>query len=162
MFDTFIKEFPVARDLMKGGAFVSPLKGAPLRCGFRGAPPIMGARVIAAGEALGTTFPFTGEGIGKAMETGSIAAAVVEEALKREEFGILSTYGERLEKDIRPRYLGYEVAEDWLSHGWLNDLIASRASRSPFLTHALEGVINESEDPREVFSLAGILRSFWS
>jgi len=60
-----------------------------------------------------------------------------------------------------PRYLGYKMAEKWLSKPWLNDFVARRAKKSKFLKDSLSGMITESIDPRAVFSVRGILKSFF-
>jgi hypothetical protein len=58
-----------ARRPVPQGAF----KGAPLRCSLRGAR-FSRPGMLATGEAIGSTYAFSGEGIGKAMETGLLAA----------------------------------------------------------------------------------------
>jgi hypothetical protein len=57
---------------MAGGTMQGELKGAPLRCSLDGAR----IRVPACWPPAkpGSTYAFTGEGIGKAMETGMLAA----------------------------------------------------------------------------------------
>jgi hypothetical protein len=57
-----------------------------------------------------------------------------------------------LRQELAPRYTGYLVAQQWLSHRWLNDLVASRVRRSPRLQRAIAGVLNETIDPRAIFS----------
>ena len=52
------------------------LKGAPLRCSLEGAR-LEAPGVLVTGEAAGSTYAFTGEGIGKAMETGIHAAEAI-------------------------------------------------------------------------------------
>ena len=58
---------------MAGGRWIGPLKGAPLRCSLDGAR-YSRPGLLVTGEAAGSTYAFTGEGIGKAMETGMLAA----------------------------------------------------------------------------------------
>ena len=101
------------------------------------------------------------KGIGKAMESAEIAAHVVDKALSSDDLEDLNDYPRLIERHLRPRYRGYEVASRWLSQAWLNDLVALRVSKSDFLRNAVAGIITEEDDPREVFSLRGILRSFW-
>jgi hypothetical protein len=40
-----------------------------------------------------------------------------------------------------------------VSRPWVTDLLARRAQRSHFLRDALSGILNETIDPRTVFSL---------
>ena len=49
------------------------MKGAPLRCTLEGARYTRPGLLVT-GEAAGSTYSFTGEGIGKAFETGMLAA----------------------------------------------------------------------------------------
>jgi geranylgeranyl reductase family protein len=159
MFHTLVERFPPARELMARGALTSPLKGAPLRCGLTGVPAYAGGRIVAVGEATGTTFPFTGEGIGKAMETGALAADHVSQALTAGSLEPLSHLPRLLQTTLEPRYRGYQVAERWLSHAWLSDWLIKRASRSHYLQRAAAGVLNETVDPKEIFSWRGLVTS---
>jgi menaquinone-9 beta-reductase len=72
-FKAFQQVYEPARHLMDEGEAVGELKGAPLRCSLAGArwtrPGLLGT-----GEVVGSTYAFTGEGIGKALETGLLAA----------------------------------------------------------------------------------------
>jgi menaquinone-9 beta-reductase len=160
MFWKFTTKFPLARALLEDGQAISPLSGAFLRCGLKGACLAGANNLLAIGEAIGATFPATGEGIGKAMETAEVAAEVIDEALRSGDFSRLRWFPARLEKELRVRYLGYEAAERWLSMPWLVDLVARRARTSKFLQEAIAGIINETADPRTLFSLRGMIQSF--
>ncbi len=83
-FHRFLDSISPTRELLAHGSFVSPLRGAPLRCGLKS--PLDGRptpRVLVAGEALGTTLPFTGEGVGTALESGDLAGGLAADALER-------------------------------------------------------------------------------
>jgi menaquinone-9 beta-reductase len=161
VFQHFIESFPLAAEIMGRADSMMPLKGAMLRCGLKGTCSQGPGSILILGESIGATFPFTGEGIGKAMETGELAAQVAHEALESSDIERLRTFPERLEKDLKHKFLGYQIAEDWFSKPWLNDLVARRISKSQFLQEAVAGLVNETVDPRKIFSLRGILRSFW-
>lgn len=161
MLDLFLREFPIAKALMSRSSFASPLRGATLRCGLEGTSLHGGGTILAVGETTGATFPFTGEGIGKAMETAELAGDIVDEALRHGDMSLLGRFPAVVNERLLPRYQGYRIAENWLSIPWLNDLVARRAQRSVFMRHAMEGIVNETEDPRTVFSLRGLLKSFW-
>lgn len=156
----FVEGFPLARDLWRRASGISPPKGAMLRCGLTGTRPRGPGNVLAIGETIGTTFPFTGEGIGKAMETGELAADIVTEALERGDLTRLDRFARRLDLEIRPKFRGYQVAEEWVSRPWVADLVAKRIRRSRFLQNAVAGILDETVDPRTVFSLGGLVRSF--
>lgn len=157
----FVSAFPLCRSLMVKSTASTPLQGARLRCGLRGACVAPGGNVLAIGETIGATFPFTGEGIGKAMETGEIAAEIVHDALTHDAFDRLHDFPRRLEQQLRPRYKGYQMAEDWLGNAWLNDLVIRRARKSRFLREAMNGIITETVDPGAIFSFRGLLKSLW-
>lgn len=157
LFDTFCREVPAARRLMSEAERVGPLKGARLRCGLGGARA-NGGNVVAVGEQISTTYPFTGEGIGKAMETGEMAAAAIAAAAHGDS-GALAAYGADVETSLRPRYEGYAAAQRWLSRPWLNDLVSSRIRKGGFLHAAAAGMVAETVDPTRVFSWRGLLRS---
>ncbi|MEW6207747.1 MAG: geranylgeranyl reductase family protein [Acidobacteriota bacterium] len=157
---SFLESFPLARELMNHAESVTPVRGAMLRCGLAGALPKGDGNILIIGESIGATFPFTGEGIGKAMETGEIAARLSDEALRTGGFELLQEFPRSVERELRPRYTGYLLAEKWLARPWLNDFVARRVSRSPYLQECISGIVNETIDPREVFSLRGVIRSF--
>jgi geranylgeranyl reductase family protein len=157
----FLNSFPLAVDLMKEAVSVTPVRGAMLRCGLGGARATGPGNILAIGEMIGTTFPFTGEGIGKAMETGELAAEITHQALTTGDFDLLGEFPRRVERELRPKFLGYQIAEDWLSRPWLNDLVARRIRRSRYLLDSVTGIVNETVDPREVFSVRGLLRSLF-
>lgn len=158
-FQTFSKEFPLAREMLGRGRFTSALQGGRLRCGLEGADPFAG-RILAAGEATGATYPFTGEGIGKAMETAAMAGELIEEGLATADKSPLRTYNARLADELKPKYRGYEEAQRWISYPWLVDFVAWRTRQSATLQNAAAGMLRERVDPREVFSVRGLLRSF--
>jgi geranylgeranyl reductase family protein len=161
-FKAFVTSFPLAANIMRHAEGISPIRGAMLRCGLSGTRPHGPGNVLVLGESIGATFPFTGEGIGKAMETGEIAAEVAHEALVSGDSRRLSRFPDRIEHELKPKFLGYRIAENWFSRPWLNDFVARRIRSSRFLQELVAGIVNETVDPREIFSLRGILRSFVS
>jgi geranylgeranyl reductase family protein len=157
---TFIDSFPMARALMSRATSVSKLQGAMLRCGLVGTKPVGPGPSLAAGEAIGATFPLTGEGIGKAMETALMAADALDRVLTTGGDSELTGFESRLRRELTPRYFGYEVAQRWLAWPRLGDFVLRRAQRSGYLRRAIEGILNETVDPRTVFSVRGLARSW--
>jgi geranylgeranyl reductase family protein len=158
--DRFLRSFPEAAEIMREADAPTAIKGARIRSGLSGSEAACVPRVLSIGESIGATLPFTGEGIGKAMETGELAADTLHQAITTGNAGVLSSFGRRVSAELGPRYLGYLVAERWLSRPWLNDLIARRTQRSPLLLKLIAGVLNETIDPRAIFSIRGLARSF--
>lgn len=159
-FHEFLREFPLARSMMSRGMIVSPLHGAPLCCGLHGSMPWNGHSLLAAGEAIGTTLPFTGEGIGKAMATGEMAAEAMHEALIAKDLAPLARISLRLERELKPLYQDYDIAQRWFSKAWLNNFVAHRTQKSGFLSDSFAGLIAESASPHKIFSWSGMIRSF--
>ena len=159
LFATFCRDVPEVRRVLGGADPPGPLRGARLRCGLQGARARGPGRVLAVGEQIGTTYPFTGEGIGKAMETGEMAAEHIALALEGSDDAPLEGFAERVERELRPRYRGYATAQRWLGRPWLNDLAARRLRRGRYLSRAAQGIVAETVDPAEVFSWRGLLRS---
>jgi geranylgeranyl reductase family protein len=157
VFNKFVTRAAVAKPLMDSAESVTPLRGARLRSGLEGAAFCNGGSIVAIGETAGATYPFTGEGIGKAMESGAVAARQICEALKDNDLSPIHSLPLLFEKELAPRYSGYRVAQRWLSKPWLSDLMAARIVRSRRLQQATAGIINETADPRMLFSWRTLL-----
>jgi flavin-dependent dehydrogenase len=158
-FDTFVRTFPRARALVDRATSISPLQGAMLRCGLTGTRPLGPGCWLSAGEAIGATFPFTGEGIGKAMETAVMAAEAIDRALDTGSRAPLEGFEARVHSELGPKYVGYAAAERWIGWPRLGDFVIRRARRSPYLLRAIRGILDETVDPRAVFSVRGLIRS---
>ena len=113
------------------------------------------------GETIGTTLPVTFEGIGKAMESGELAAEFVSKALGSGDLKVLEEYAHQLSNRLKPRYRAYRISQQWISKDWMLDFIFRRARKSDYIIEGLTGIISETHSPREVFSLPGIAKSFW-
>lgn len=160
IFDDFMRIHPTARELVDGGEWAGPLKGAPLRFTLEGAR-YSRAGMLVTGEAAGSTYAFTGEGIGKALETGLLAAEAVragrdgglDEAQVRAQYeaGLLA---------LKPRFELYAKANKVNRHPWLAELIIWRAKRSERLLRRMSGVLNETSNPGHLVTFKGIVRLF--
>ncbi len=157
VFKTFMAEFPIAKELLAQGEMISPLHGCPLRCGLTGTTYGNGGSLLVTGETIGTTFPFTGEGIGKAMEVGEMAATVIEEALAKNDFALLNSYTSLI-NGLHPRYDGYKLAEKWCSNRYFLDYATKLAAKDAKMQEALNGVVNETVDLREKFTFTNALK----
>lgn len=158
-FGIFLETLPDAEELLSTADARTPLLGHPVRCALRGAPPLLGERIIATGETIGTTFPFSGEGIGKAMESAELAAKAVLSALEADDPARLKSYPHEIDAKLRPKYKGYLIAEKWLSSPWRNELFIRLAKKSGGLRRRVKSVIEETVEPHHVFSVKGIFRS---
>ena len=157
IFDAFVAAYPPAQRLLAEGEWVGELKGAPLRCSLAGAQ-FSRPGLMVVGEAAGATYSFTGEGIGKAMQTALLAADAIlaghaDEAATRAQYeaGLAA---------LAPRYKLYERANRVNAFPWLADLLIWRAQRSPRLLQRMSGVLEETSNPGHLVSLKGFARLF--
>lgn len=158
VFDAFTRFYEPARLLMHGGTVQGDLKGAPLRCTLAGAR-YSRPGVLATGEAIGSTYDFTGEGIGKAMETGLMVADALAAGRGLEDASVRADYEARLAA-LRPKFRLYEKANRINAHPWLADLVIWRAKKSPRLMQRMSGVLNETSNPGNLVTARGLLRLF--
>jgi len=164
LFDHFVKEFPLARRILAGAVPLTPLRGAPLRTAMTGSSRARPG-VLVIGEAAGLTYPFSGEGIGKAMESGLLAARLTTESLlssspaadRRRKVSL--AYERELDTRFAARFRAYRIAQDWLASPTFANLLAWRARRGRHARVQLEGLFNETTDPHGLFSMTGLLRA---
>ncbi len=141
----------VAAQLMREGSVRSELKGAPLRCDLSGAKWTRPGLLVV-GEAAGGTYSFTGEGIGKAMETGLAAAeALLASPGAGSDADTRARYESALQ-GLLPRYRSYRQAGSFNRHPWLADLVIWRARHSPLIQAKLADVLNERRLPGGLFT----------
>ncbi|MCU0969714.1 MAG: geranylgeranyl reductase family protein [Rubrivivax sp.] len=155
MFAAFGEVYAPARELVEGGTMSGELKGAPLRCS------LLGARwsrpgLWVTGEAAGSTYAFTGEGIGKAMETGLLAAEALL-AEPADEAAARARYEAAL-RALKPKFDLYETASHVNHRPWLTDLVIWRARRSPRILRRMSGVLEETQSPGRLLSWRGIFK----
>lgn len=154
--DDFKRVYAPARELMEGGTLLGAMKGAPLRCTLEGAR-FTRPGLIVAGEAAGSTYSFSGEGIGKAMETGILAAEAVlggaADAPAR------AGYEAKL-LALKPRFELYKRANNVNRHPWITDLLIWRAKKNPGIVRRMSGVLEETSNPGNLISVKGFRRLF--
>lgn len=157
VFQAFCESYAPARELMEGGELQGDLKGAPLRCTLEGAR-WSAPGVLVTGEAAGSTYSFTGEGIGKAMETGLLAAESIL-AHGMDGAAVRSHYEAGL-RALKPRFDLYERANRVNAHPWLADLLIWRARHNPRLLRRMSGVLDETSNPGHLVSIRGLAKLF--
>lgn len=160
LFDAFCEIHAPARELMRNGKLEGDLKGAPLRCSLTGARQAR-AGLLVTGEAAGATYAFTGEGIGKALETGLLAAEALLAAPGGVPAGTSADVCARYEASLaalKPRFDLYERANQINAHPWLADLVIWRASKSARLRQRMAGVLEETSNPGNLLSVRGFMK----
>jgi len=160
VFEDFTRVYAPARELMSDGTLLGPMKGAPLRCTLEGAL-FSRPGLLVTGEAAGSTYSFTGEGIGKALETGIHAAEAIVggRSHDRLDAAVRADYEARLHA-LKPRFDLYQRANVVNRRPWLADLLIWRARGSPRILRRMSGVLNETSNPGNLVSAKGILRLF--
>lgn len=158
VFAAFTEVHAPARELMEGGTLLGELKGAPLRCSLEGARRSRPGLLVA-GEAAGSTYALTGEGIGKALETGVLAAEAVIEGrrLSLGDDAVRARYEADLEA-LKPRFAIYEKASSVNERPWLVDLLVWSARRSPRRLQRMSGVLEETHTPANLVTARSFLR----
>jgi geranylgeranyl reductase family protein len=163
VFDAFCAHYAPARELMATGTLEGELKGAPLRCSLAGAR-FSRPGLLVTGEAAGSTYSFTGEGIGKAYETGLLAA----EALLAEPGGVPAGSADAVRSRyeatlaaLQPRFDLYERANQVNAHPWLADMLIWRANKSARLLRRMAGVLEETSNPGNLISARGLFKVFF-
>ena len=114
-----------------------------------------GVRLLVTGEAAGSTYAFTGEGIGKAMETAIHAAEAI---LGSDDDAVVRAAYESRVKALKPRFDLYEEANRANAHPWLIDLLVWSAKRSPRRVERMAGVLEETHIPTDAVTVRGVLR----
>ena len=144
------------------GSMLGPLrpvdrhKGAPLRTGLVGSR--LGQPGLAViGEAGGTTYAVSGEGIGKAMESAIKVADLAAAAGDRVE-SVGLEYAKWIVQRYGSRFRAYSTAERWIALPIVADYVARRANKSQWVHDRLTGIINERDLPNRVFSARSIWR----
>jgi len=102
LLDTYLDNLPDHWEVEGGSRLTEPV-GGKLSMAFSGGP-IVGANWVLVGDALGSTNPFTGEGIAYGYQTGRMAAATVHQALAADDLSILRRYPEELEAEFGDYY----------------------------------------------------------
>jgi geranylgeranyl reductase family protein len=165
VFAAFRSVYAPARELVDRGRWLGDpehaLKGAPLRFSLEGAR-LEAAGVLVTGEAAGSTYSFTGEGIGKAMETGIHAAEAIlgrgaGDTGSDADAAVRADYAARV-LALKPRFDIYEQASSANDRPWLIDLLVWSARRSPQRLQRLAGVLEETHTPTDLGTVRGVLR----
>lgn len=102
LLDTYLDNLPDHWEVDETSRLSEPV-GGKLSMAFSGGPTV-GANWVLVGDALGSTNPFTGEGIAYGYQTGRMAASVVSRALATDDLSVLQRYPEELEAEFGDYY----------------------------------------------------------
>ena len=160
IYQRFTEVHPLAHELVTHGTPLGELKGAPLRFSLEGAR-FSRPGLLVCGEAAGSTYSFTGEGIGKALQTGILAARTLIDARQQSmDDAATRTHYEAQLRALQPRYQMYRKA-NWVNRQpWLADLVIWRAKRSPRIRQRIAGLLNETSNPAHLLTFKGLYKLF--
>jgi geranylgeranyl reductase family protein len=149
---------PLSRHLQMAEQ-IEPIRAAPMRTGFQGARACAPGLLVL-GEALGLTFPFIGEGISSALESGRVAASVALEALGKNDFSsrVLGNYERDLRRKLDGRHHGYLAAQRLFHFKSFANLLITKAARNSAVRGVARQILLGQRDPEDVFSLRGMLK----
>jgi geranylgeranyl reductase family protein len=158
VFKDFCELHPPARELMQNGQLEGELKGAPLRSSLVGAT-LSKPGVLVTGEAAGSTYSFTGEGIGKAMETGMLAAESVLAACQQgwDDSALASHYQQAI-LQLKPKFDLYERGNRVNYHPWLTEILIRRAAKSARLRQRMSNLLEEKSTPAQLVTARGLFK----
>lgn len=159
LYDQFITRNDFCAAIFKTKIRQDVLQGAPLRTGLKGSQ-FSNGRVLLCGEAVGTSYGMTGEGIGKAMETGIIAAdtlnAFSEKHIGESVENVGANYREVVELRMRRKFKSYDRAQRWMSYPSVIDFFIRNAKKRGKAHKLLTQILAESCDPTELLSVRGL------
>jgi geranylgeranyl reductase family protein len=158
VFDKFTQVHAPARELMAGGTLQGSLKGAPLRHSLKGTV-FAAPGILVTGEAAGSTYGFTGEGIGKAMETGLLAAEAVMAGRTEglDDAAICAHYTDAMNR-LKPRFDFYEKGNLVNHYPWLAELCVRRAANSPVMRQRMNNLLEERFTPGAGITLRRVFK----
>ena len=144
--EKIISENPLFKERFAGAKMVSKLQAWSLPLGSTHRQ-VHSDNVLLVGDAAGLVDPFSGEGIGNAMLSGKLAAQVADEALSAGDTTapFLSTYEQRLWKEIDAELQLSYTMQRLGSQQWLLDLVVGKAASSEKAREAIGGTFLNSE-----------------
>jgi geranylgeranyl reductase family protein len=159
----FTSGFEPAKRILAESSPIGEFRGAPLRTGLSGAR-FGRPGLVAIGESAAMTYPGTGEGIGKAMESGLLAAGLVLERMAADApvADVHVAYEREFRRRYGKRYRAYAVAQACSAHPRLVNYLAWRANAGKFVQRELQALVTERGDAATLFSIRGLLTSLFA
>ena len=147
-----------ARGILDGADFIGRPRGFQLRTGLR-REPNYADRVLLVGENVSCTYDLSGEGIGKAMESGILAAETLADAPPPYCRRDLAPYQAKLMEAGDRLHRGYTTAMRAMGNPLYNFLFTQLFARSSKAKATLASIVREERCPQEIFSVRGLLKT---
>lgn len=119
-------------------------------------------RVVLVGENIHTTYYFTGEGIGKALQSGIIAGETISESGGDYSADSLKDYDARIVREFSELHMGYKRASRFLNKDMFNIAFTYMISHSRKSRRILKEIMEEKRNPKDLFSLRGLIKTLFS
>jgi menaquinone-9 beta-reductase len=130
--------------------WITEPKGAFIKTDLCNLSTAVKGNILLTGETLGSTYPFTGEGIGKALETGYLTAQLVSRALYENNMELLKTYPEFLKSKLEAAYRPYRVAESLFARKRTGKLLYKFLCKSKTLSMCVADILSEEKRPENI------------
>ncbi len=145
-----------------GGEWLQPPQSAFLRTNFSNLKALKKyPNIILAGESMGSTYPFSGGGIGKALTSGIIAAQAIDAIILRKSphKTLSEIYTETINKKMKPSYYtAFTLWNHLLTQTPLEKFIYKRVFKSHRSPDVIANILSKKTTPDYLFSLKNILK----
>ena len=103
-----------------------------------------GNRFILLGDAAFLVDPFSGEGIGNAMASGEIAAAILDQNFRTNDFSAeaLKTYDARIHRRFSQEFRTMSIMQNLAGSAWLFNLVVDKARKNKEVGELLSAMFN--------------------
>jgi len=135
------------------GSWVSKPKGAMLRDDFVNIKIASKNNILLTGELLGTTYPFTGEGIGKALDSGILAAETLNKALEENSIEPLKKYSKLIRKKYGRYYFAYRAVFYFSLMPYFRHKMFNKAASSQHIKNSIADFIDDNKKIKMIHSI---------
>jgi menaquinone-9 beta-reductase len=138
-----IETHPEFKERFKNAQLVDPIKGYGLPLGSK-KRKISGDNFILVGDAASLIDPFTGEGIGNAVISGTIAAKYASECIKAKKFdaAFMQGYDELVYKRMWSELNLSRRMQKLLGYPFLFNMVVNKANRSKLLSETISSMFD--------------------
>lgn len=140
------------------GEWKTEPRGAFLRSGLTNYKKMSYDNIIFIGETISSTYQFTGEGIGKALETGILASKSILASLNEKVRKATFYYNNSIVRQIVQRHKPYRIADYILTNKYTSSFFFNLLCRSKRVQSFISDVLSEKILPAKFFVFKEILK----
>lgn len=161
MFDA-IEKNELFKKRFAGAKMAGEVKGWTLPFGSKHRKVAFNGAVLL-GDAAALIDPFSGEGVGNALTSASIAVPVIEKALKSKDFSekALGEYETNLRKELDPELQTSYKLQRLGRYKWLLNFMIGKASRKNELRNYISHALVAENAMKNLVSPLGLLKAFF-